>query len=126
MRAFCLIFAVALALQGSEESPVVHAWMLNPSAATASAALRSVLPNVQNVRVEGEFVQVESAGISLQSLGALEAGGWEPVLGPRKFVFSVPLNPRRAVTPPLTPLGVTGALLNGVPIFTPVSPTSWR
>jgi len=126
MRAFCLIFALAFALHGSEEPAVVRAWMLNPSAATASAALRRVLPNVLSVRVESEFVQVESAGISLHSLGAIEAGGWELVLGPRRFVFRIPLKPRRAKTPPLAPLGITGAFLNGVPLFTPVSPVSWR
>ena len=121
MRLLVLSLAAVNLMSAAEST-----WIVNPAAAAANPALRAVLPNVQDVRRDSQFVYVESAGLSLQSLGALEAGGWEPAQGLRKFVFRLPLSPRRAPSPIRTPLGVTGVFLNGVPFFTPVSPLSWQ
>ncbi len=126
MRAPEIILALAVCLRAAGQTAVTDAWVVNPAAQAAAPGLRAVLPNVQRVRVEGGFVVVESAGIALQSLGALEAGEREAPLGPRHFVYRIPLSPKPAATPSPTPLGLTGAFLNGVPIFHPVSALSWR
>ena len=121
MRLLVLSLAAVNLMSAAENT-----WMVNPAAASANPALRAALPNVQNVRRDSQFIYVESAGLSLHSLGALEAGGWEPAQGLRKFVFRLPLAPRPAVAPTRTPLGVTGVFLNGVPFFNPASPVSWQ
>lgn len=121
-----IILAWAFSLVAAEQNPVTQAWLVNPAAQSAAPGLRAVLPNVQSVRVDDRYVTVESAGISLQSLGALEAGEREAPLGPRHFIFRIPRTPKLAASPVRTPLGVTGAFLNGVPIFNPVSAISWR
>lgn len=120
-----IVLAVSLHAAGN---PILR-WLVNPAAATISdPALRAILPNVQNVRVEANLlVVVESAGLSLQSLGPLEANGIEPAKGPRKFAFRFPLEAKAAEgNRTKTPLGVIGAFLNGVPLYTAVSAMSFR
>jgi len=126
MRTILLTIVSALALWAANRNPILH-WLLNPAAATSDPALRAILPDVQNVRVDGRYVWVESAGLSLQSLGPLEANDHEPSLGPQKFVFHFPLEARPgAGNHSRTPAGVTGAFLDGVPFYGPVSIMSYR
>jgi hypothetical protein len=128
MRIGLLTIAAALALHAGDGNPVVRSWLINPAAqSTSNPALRAILPNVQSVRVDEAHVYVESAGLSLQSLGGLEANDRELPSGPRKFVFRFPLKARPAEGHfTSAPLGVVGAFLNGVPIYNPISAASYR
>lgn len=116
-----------LCMGAAEESPILR-WLVNPAASTVSnPALRDVLPDVHAVRVDGRYVVVESAGLSLQSLGALEANDRDLLPGVRKLSFRFPLNPvpaegRRT----RRPAGIVGAFLNGVPFYAPVSAASYH
>ncbi len=127
MRASLLATIPALCLFAAEGNPILR-WLVNPAAATTSLpALRAILPNVQSVRVEGRYVIVESAGLSLQSLGPLEANDREPSPGARKFTFRFPLQAEPAKdSRARTPAGIVGAFLDGVPIYAPVSAISYR
>lgn len=128
MRSVLLILAGALALGSAEMNPVLHVWRINPRAGGATSQnLLAVLPDVHRVHADGQYVYVESAGLALQSLGPLEANGIEPPAGARNFVFRFPLAPRPAGLPATaTPIGVTGAFVNGVPFYNPTSGVSWR
>lgn len=127
MRVTCILLFAAVATPAAGGNPALRAWLVNPTARTASTAgLRSVLPHVHQVRVEGTYAVVESAGLSLQSLGPLEANGWEPPVTPRKFTFRIPLEPKPANRCSNAPLGVIGALVNGVPLYNPISGVSYR
>lgn len=120
MRPAILLLGVAATLPAAN-------WRLNPRAAAAGPALRASLPDVHSVRSDGRYVYVESAGLALQSLGPLEAGGWDPASGVRHFVYRFPIAPRKAAgAPTRTPAGVIGAFLNGVPIYNVTSAVSWR
>src|ERR1035438_10379739 len=113
MRTILLTIASTLALYAADGNPILR-WLVNPAAATTSdPALRAILPNVQSVRVDGRYVLIESAGLSLQSLGSLEANDREPSPGARKFVFRFPLEARpEAGNRARTPVGIVGAFLN--------------
>ena len=130
MRTILLTIASTLALYAADGNPILR-WLVNPAAAaTADPALRAILPNVQSVRVDGRYVLVESAGLSLQSLGPLDANvanDREPSPGARKFVFRFPLDSRHGEgNRPRPPAGIVGVFLNGVPFYSPVSAVSYR
>ena len=82
-------------------------------------------PEVQTVRTDQQYVYIESAGLSLTSLGPLDGNDREPTSGPRKFVFRFPVAPT-AANGKCAPVGVAGAFLNGVPIYSPISVVSFR
>ncbi|HEY3841349.1 MAG TPA: YHYH protein [Bryobacteraceae bacterium] len=107
--------------------PILTAWLINPAAHTSQQGLLAVLPEVHAVRSDRESVYVESAGLSLQSLAPITANDREPAVGPRKLVYRFPLHPAPAAGDgERTPTGIVGALLNGVPIYNPVSPASYQ
>jgi hypothetical protein len=97
--------------------PVTSAWIRSRPA--ANAELRRVLPDVHEVVVEENFVEVRSAGLSLLSLGTFQ----NPLTGnggvrdlrfriPRKPVLEdAPLDSQR-IGP-----GEMGVFLNGVPLY---------
>jgi hypothetical protein len=108
--------------------PILTAWLINPAAhTTTNPALLSILPEVHAVHSDGQYLYVESAGLSLQSLGSITANDREPAAGARKFVYRFPLQPTPANDDGTrTPVGVVGAFLNGVPLYNPVSPASYQ
>ena len=108
--------------------PILTAWLINPAAhTTTQQGLLAVLPEVHAVRSDSQSVYVESAGLSLQSLGPITANDREPAAGPRKLVYRFPLHPAAAGGDgQRTPPDIVGALLNGVPIYNPVSPASYQ
>ena len=127
-RMIVIAVVCALALLAGENGPVVRAWLLNPAAKTTSNdGLRAVLPNVHAVGVDERYVTVESAGLSLQSLGELEANDGPPAPGARKLLFRIPVHARPAEGgSPAVPVGPVGVFLNGVPFYSPVSTLSYR
>ncbi len=74
----------------------------------------------------GQNWEVRSAGISLDSFGALEANAYEAPMGPKQFVFTIPKVARVAEASVQTPLGVIGAFVNGKPIYNAISTVSYN
>jgi len=110
-----LICAMALSAAHAAE-PVTSAWIM--ARPVESEALRKQLPDVHEVVVENDFVEVRSAGLSLLFLGPfqtpLTADG-----GVRDLRFRLPRKPFQ--TPPsdtqrIGP-GILGVFLNGVPLY---------
>lgn len=113
MRRWALILLAAAVAHGAD--PRVDRWIrsqLPPGA-------RAVGPDVHNVTVDEQFVNVESAGLSMQSLGPLEVRPYDGGNGIRRFVYRIPRHPKPAARPVPTPLGVIGTFSNGVPIYNP-------
>lgn len=126
MRTAWISFVVATLALASEVNPAVRLWFVNPAAASASPSLRAVLPEVESVRIDGRWLEVASAGLTLQPLGAIDANDREPPSKPRRFVFHLPLEPKAALKPARTPVSVIGVFRNGVPIYNAVSAVSYR
>lgn len=115
---FLLICVLSLTAQAAE--PVTSAWIMSRPA--ASAELRKVLPEVHEVNVQDQFVEVRSAGLSLFNLGPfqnpLTGGG-----GVRDLRFRIPRKPvlqEGALlndTSQLAGPGAMGVFLNGVPLY---------
>ena len=103
--------------------PLVQMWAVNPS---ANQAIRAILPEVHSVEVSEKEVVVRSAGLTLHSLGAIEANGYEVPTGVRSFAFRFPRQRRPATERVPIALGIIGALLTGVPIFNPASTASYQ
>ncbi len=121
---FAILFTnLSVLLVAAEDEAVLRSWLVNPS---ANAAIRAVLPEVHRVESTAREVIVHSAGLSLNSFGALEANHYEVPSGVRSFVFRLPRHPQRARLRPPVPLGIVGALVTGVPLFNPVSPAAYR
>jgi len=124
MRRIGLIVIGVCAAWGSDaQPPVLRSWVM---AAPVNAAVRAIAPEVHSVRVEGEYVSVESAGLSLRSFGVLEANQYDAPLGPRTVSFRIPLHPRPAHAPVHTPLGMIGVFVTGVPLYNAVGTVSYR
>jgi len=110
-----LTCTISVALQAAE--PVTSAWIMARPA--ASEQLRKVLPEVHEVMVEKDFVEVRSAGLSLTFLGPFQ----NPLTGNggvRELRFRIPRRPAIAgatsesqwVGP-----GAMGVFRNGVPLY---------
>ena len=111
MRRRALIFLAAAIVNGAD--PRVDRWIRSQLPPGAKA----VGPDVHKVTVDDRFVTVESAGLSMQSLGALEVRPYDGGVGVRHFVYRIPRHPKPAARPVPTPLGVIGTFSNGVPIY---------
>ena len=116
-----LAILLPLATPTLASDPLIDAWKVNPAAASTRAAL----PDVHQVETAPGEVVVHSAGFSLQSLGALAANHYDPPAGVRSLRFRFPRQPQPATQRIPVPLGITGALINGVPIYNPVSTLSY-
>src|SRR5579862_7285913 len=108
-----LIVAISLAADAAE--PVESAWIMSPP--SGSVELRRLLPDVHEVVVEDQFVEVRSAGLSLLYLGPFQ----NPLTGDgglRDLRFRIPRKPvlqdgeAQRVGP-----GEMGVFLNGVPLY---------
>ncbi len=115
----CVILALC-----SATALAADPWIM--STATNPAVL-AVAPDVHSVHADGQYVYIESAGLSLHSFGALEANQYDAPLGPRALTFRIPRNPRPATGAHLsTPLGIVGVFVTGVPIYNPLGTISYR
>src|SRR5690348_4041056 len=104
--------------------PVASAWILSRSA--TDPELRKRMPDVHEVVVQDNYVEVQSAGFSLLYLGPFQ----EPLGadgGLRAFAFRIPRKPvlendgRR----PLIGPGMIGVFLNGVPVYNRFAQSSY-
>lgn len=111
MKPWTLILLTATLAHGAD--PRVERWIRS----TLPPGARAMGPDVHNVKVDEQFVTVESAGLSMQSLGALEVRPYDGGNGIRRFAFRIPRHPKPAARPRATPLGVIGAFSNGVPLY---------
>ena len=111
-----------LAVAGLQADPRVDLWIrskLPPGA-------RAVGPEVHKVSADDRFVTVESAGLSMQSFGALEVRPYDGAAGVRRFAYRIPREPKQAVMPVAVPLGVVGCFINGVPIYNLAGVSSYQ
>ncbi len=116
LLAVCVFPLLALA------DPRVDLWIRSELPAGA----RAVGPEVHKVSTDDRFVTVESAGLSMQSFGALEVRPYDGAKGVRRFVYRIPRQPRVAVHPVPVPLGVIGSFINGVPIYNLAAVSSYQ
>ncbi len=93
---------------------------------TLPPGARAVGPEVHSVISNERFVIVESAGLSMQSFGALETRPYDGASGVRRFTYRIPRQPKPAVTHTPLPLGVIGTFINGVPIYNLAGVLSYR
>jgi hypothetical protein len=116
LLAICLLSVSVGAEAANAAEPVVSAWIRSSPA--AGAELRKVLPDVHEVLVDDQFVEIRSAGLSLLYLGPFQ----NPLTGDgglRDLRFRIPRKPvlqegdaGQRVGP-----GVMGVFLNGVPLY---------
>ena len=117
-----LLLAFPALLAQPQADPRLDKWIrskLPPGA-------RAVGPEVHSVTADQGYVTVESAGLSMQSFGPLEARPFDGGNGIRRFTYRIPRRPTPAVRPVPVPLGVVGAFLNGVPIYNPAGVLSYH
>jgi hypothetical protein len=112
MKLFLFLLA---SLVANAAGPVVSAWIL--SRPVDNAELRKSLPDVHEVSVQDDFVEVRSAGLSSMSLGPFQ----NPPAGDaavRDLHVRIPRKPVRQDGPTqrLGP-GIMGVFLNGVPLY---------
>ena len=118
-----VFFVFATVCLGATDEPVLQSWLVNPN---ANPALKAILPEVHSVEATPHAVFVRSAGLSLQSFGALEANTYEVPSGIRQFTFRIPRQPKPATDRPATPLGIIGAFVTGMPLYNLASTASYR
>jgi hypothetical protein len=105
----------------AQSAPVERVWIRSRMTA---AAVQSIAPDVQDVRIADKYVYIRSAGLSFQSFGPLQAAPLDQNTAARRFEFRIPRNPAAAPSP--TPTGVTGVFINGVPIYNPAGALSYQ
>jgi hypothetical protein len=101
-----------------QAAPVERVWI------RSRLNVRAIAPDVQDVRIEKDYVEIVSAGLSLQSFGPLQAAPLDPNGGVRRFDFRIPRRPIPGPSP--TPPGITGVFVNGVPIYNPAGALSYQ
>ncbi len=87
---------------------------------------KAVGPEVHRVTVDDRAVTVESAGLSMQSFGPLEARPFDGEKGIRRFRYRIPRRPLEAAKPVAVPLGVVGSFLTGVPLYNPAGVQAYQ
>lgn len=115
-------WAVLLVVAGLQADPRVDLWIRS----TLPAGARAVGPEVHHVGVDDRFVTVESAGLSMQSFGALEVRPYDGAKGVRRFAYRIPRSPKEALMPVEVPPGVIGCFINGVPIYNLAGVSSYQ
>lgn len=120
MRIVLVLIACAAAAVGADRPPELWSWVM-------ATLHNAVAPEVHSVGADGDFIYVESAGLSLHSFGSLEANQYDPPLGPRSLTFRIPRHPKPAEGEhESTPLGIIGVFATGVPIYNPIGTNSYR
>jgi hypothetical protein len=105
--------AFAPAASPDAAEPVLHAWIRSRSSGPAAV----IEPEVHQVTISEDAVEVRSAGLSLVYLGPFQS---PPLPGNRvrQFVFRIPRHPvpangRHEMVPP----EMSGVFVNGVPVY---------
>ncbi|MBI1763756.1 MAG: YHYH protein [Acidobacteria bacterium] len=118
---FCLLVPCARAAE-----PVTTAWITNPAAST-NRPLARVQPEVHAVNVRDQYIELQSAGLSLYYLGPLQTP-LAQVERLRQFIFHIPRFPAPASAnahPSVRP-DVLGVFVNGVPIYNQFEAASYQ
>ncbi len=120
--AFLWLCLLSLSVRAAE--PVSTAWIVNPSTAQP-ASLARIRPEVHSITVTEKYVEVRSAGLSLYSLGALQAPN-DHVERLRQLRYRIPRNPKAATQPLGARADVWGVFANGVPIYNSFEVASYQ
>lgn len=106
----------------AQTAPAVErVWIKSPS---WGAAAPPIAPEVQAVDVQERFVIVRSAGLSLQSFGALQAGPIDESKATRQLMYRIPRQPQPG--PSDLPAAVIGTFVNGMPIYNLTTAMSYQ
>ncbi len=122
MRTAIILILTAIPLWAAD--PRTTSWIRGTAPLTE--ALQKIALDVHDVRWNDDAVTVESAGLSLRSFGILQAGPFDAQQAVRHFTYRIPRDPKPALKPVPTPLGVVGAFVNGVPIYNSAAVLSYR
>ena len=122
LRWFLLPFAFLALPAQPHADPRLDRWIRSK----LPTAAKAVGPEVHSVTADERYVTVESAGLSMQSFGPLEARPFDGGNGIRRFIYRIPRRPIAATKPVPVPLGVIGSFLNGVPIYNLAGVLSYR
>lgn len=96
--------------------PPRTAWIMSPASVSRASALRSS-PDVHSATVDGRFIVIRSAGLSLKYFGPLQEPP-VPATTLRDFAFRIPLYPEPETGRHVrVPVDVIGTFVNGVPIY---------
>lgn len=124
VKSLLVSLMLALAPFVRAQEPVRSSWLVNP--ATANASLARVRPEVHSVSVNDRFVEINSAGISLHYLGALQSATGE-IERLRQLRFRIPLAPVPESGQHISLRSdVVGVFLNGLPISNQFETSSYR
>ncbi len=110
MKTWLLLLCLPIVVQADAR---LDSWILSKLPPTA----RTMGPEVHTVSADDNFVTVQSAGLSMQSFGALESRPYDGAKGLRRFTYRIPRRPKPAVQPAPVPLEVIGTFINGVPLY---------
>jgi|GEM_PF-403384 len=127
-RSTILLFAaVVVGTLSAERVPATAAsarWILAPGIRTPASAASPAAPETHAVELDGDWVTVRSAGLSLHDLGPFQAPP-APVERLRRLEFRIPATPRPAADEPVSVRpDVLGLFLNGQPIYNPMDAAS--
>ena len=112
MKFVRILVAFAAALRA--QSPIESAWVR--SASTDRPELRKIMPEVHEVAVQGDYVEIRSAGLSMTNLGVFQ----NPLSGEggvRELRFRFPRSPQVSQKPMWVGPAEIGVFLNGVPLY---------
>src|ERR1035438_6247422 len=99
---------------GYSADPVRTAWIMTPANAPSSARFQ---PEVHSAVINGDYMEVRSAGVSLKYFGPLQPAPI-PSETAREFLFRIPLHPQPETGRHAgVPVDVIGVFLNGLPIY---------
>ena len=102
-------------------TPAVTSWTRNVGGQTGYGG---IIANVTLIRHSAGFVYPSASGIPSYPIGPWAGNPNTPVN--QSFVFKITKTPTVATTPTATPLGIIGALINGVPFFNPLDAMSYN
>ncbi len=119
----CLLCWLAPCALAAE--PVSTAWITNP-AVSANPQLARVQPEVHAINVRERYVEIQSAGLSLYSLGALQTPP-DHVERLRQLSFRIPCfpAPAKGAHSSVRP-DVLGVFVNGVPLYNQFEAASYQ
>ncbi len=121
-RWWLFFLTVSVLLGQPRMDPRIDPWIRSGLPAGA----RAIGPDVHRVTVDDRAVTVESAGLSMQSFGPLEARPFDGGKGIRRFTYRIPRRPVAAAKPVAVPLGVMGSFLTGVPLYNQAGIQAYR
>ena len=119
--------ALLLTLMGAvlchSADPVRSSWIMTPAGRPGSARFQ---PEVHSAIVNGDYVEIRSAGVSLKYFGPLQLAPI-PSETAREFLFCIPLHPHQETgRHSRVPADMIGVFLNGLPIYNYVEALSWN